>query len=877
MTPAILRARIQAADAELAERFWRGDLIDDLLADRAAVFDELICELWRTALPDAAREQMAIYAVGGYGRGELHPGSDIDLLVLVRRRGQYTRELETFVQSLWDLGCEIGHSVRTVRECRREANSDLTIATALYERRRLTGGDRLDAALTRTMGSSRLWPSKKFFTAKRDEQIARHLAFEDVEYGLEPNIKSSPGGLRDIHTVLWILRRHFGTAHLETLLDKGVLTQQEHDWLVEGKRFLASIRYGLHLLAGRKEDRLQFEHQRELAHRFGYVDTDARRGVERFMQAYYGHVLALREVNDIVLQTLDENIIEGRRRPKVTRLNERFRLRNSNLETTHDAVFSEHPEALIEMFVLMAQRREATGVRASTIRSIRDHLHLIDDSFRSEPRVADLFLQLLRSPYLIVTQLTRMRRYGILGRYLPEFGRIVGQMQHDLFHIYTVDAHTMTVIGNMRRFRYSDSAASFPIAHDCVRRIEKIELLYISGLYHDIGKGRGGDHSTLGAVDARAFCERHGLNAADTDLVCWLVQQHLTMSTIAQRQDIHDPDVVADFAATVESRERLDYLYALTAADITATNPTLWNGWRASLLQHLYGATRSQLQDAVATIDREALIRERRAATIAGLMAAGIGEETLAATLELADDDFHLRYEPEDAATLLSACAAHDLKQGPLVLVRDLLPDQPSAGAANATEVLVHARDQRDLFHACVAALDRTGLTVHRANVLTASDGRCLNAFVVLDDDGDALASDDPRRAALPASVASSIAAFASKSSRPAQIGGGRLPRSLKQMATPTEATLTTKAGASSSRLTVVTTDRPGLLASIGALFASLGIAVQGARITTLGNRVEDVFDVRGTDGRPISDPAAVYEITNTIRQVLDRATRSRG
>jgi [protein-PII] uridylyltransferase len=328
------------------------------------------------------------------------------------------------------------------------------------------------------------------------------------------------------------------------------------------------------------------------------------------MQLYYRHVLALREVNDIVLQTFEETIVQGRRRPRMEAINERFRLRNQYMETTSPDVFARTPSALIEMFVVMANRRDIAGVRASTIREIRDNLHLIDDKFRNDPEVAELFLNLLRAPYTLVSQLTRMRRYGLLSTYLPEFSRIVGQMQHDLFHIYTVDAHTMTVIGNMRKFRYRKSQETYPVAHDCVLSVPKVELLYIAGLYHDIGKGRGGDHSQLGAVDAAQFCERHGLSVEDTDLVCWLVRTHLLMSSTAQRKDINDPDVIADFAREVINRDRLDYLYALTAADITATNPTLWNSWRASLLRQLYQHTRGFLEEG-AERDREAVLAQR--------------------------------------------------------------------------------------------------------------------------------------------------------------------------------------------------------------------------------------------------------------------------
>ena len=866
-----LRQRIGQADEKLAERFWANDDIDQLLAERAALFDTVLAELWATHMPEAAQNQTALYAVGGYGRAELHPGSDIDLLIVVKRRKSWEGELEAFVQSLWDLGCEIGHSVRTVRECRRESASDIQTATAMFERRLLFGAEKITASLDRVMRARRLWPSSKFFVAKREEQVKRHATYDNVEYGLEPNIKASPGGLRDQHTVFWIVRREYGTTETAQLRERGVLTAQEEGWLLEGKRFLSWVRYGLHLIAGRKEDRLQFEYQRELAQRFGYADTDAKRGVEGFMQLYYRHVLALREVNDIVLQRFEETIVQGRRRPRMEAINERFRLRNQYIETTSPEVFPQTPSAMFEMFVIMANRREIAGVRASTIREIRNNLPAIDDEFRRDPQVAKLFLDLLRAPHTLVSQLRRMRRYGLLSAYLPEFGKIVGQMQHDLFHIYTVDAHTMTLIGNLRRFRYRKSEETYPVAHQCVLNVPKIELLYIAGLYHDIGKGRGGDHSELGAVDAAMFCERHGLSETDTDLVCWLVRSHLLMSSTAQRKDIHDPDVIADFAAGVKTHARLDYLYALTAADITATNPTLWNSWRASLLRQLYQHTKHYLE-AGAKRDRDALLAERRSSIakdfVQRIEPAGdtnLATASLPAAMEqLVSEEFCFRYEPAVAADVLWACHTHDLEAGPLIDIREL-PGQLTG--ESVTEVLIYAKDRIGLFRDSVYALLENKLAVYNAFIQSTPDERCLNAFIVLSEDGKSLQKDENQQARVKKSIETALAGTGKHVAPSAR---QRLPRQRQQMITPSKVTLHTAPDAKSSELTIVTADRPGLLARLGELFIEVGIEVCAARINTLGDRVEDYFEIMQADGTPFTDPEQVYVITNTVRQRLD-------
>jgi len=585
------------------------------------------------------------------------------------------------------------------------------------------------------------------------------------------------------------------------------------------------------------------------------------------------------DVNDIVLQSFEETIVQGERRPRMETVNERFQLRNQFIETVSPTVFAEHPAAMFEMFVLMANRRDIAGVRASTIRAIRDNLHRVDDEFRTAPEASALFMELLRAPYTLVTQLTRMRRYGLLSAYLPEFGKIVGQMQHDLFHIYTVDAHTMTLIGNLRRFRYRAAEETYPIAHRCVLDVPRVELLYIAGLYHDIGKGRGGDHSELGAIDAAAFCQRHGLSDTDTDLVCWLVRSHLLMSSTAQRKDIHDPDVVAEFATGVKSIVRLNYLYALTAADITATNPTLWNSWRASLLRQLYQHTRNWL-DAGAQRDRAALLSERRSAIAKALhlrtrdsdaqnLSTDPGPAKLPANVVgLVGEEFCFRYEPEVAADLLAACHKHSLSEGPMIDVRDL-PGQLTG--ERVTEVVIYARDRIALFRDTVAALLQHKLTVYDAFIQTTNDERCLNAYIVLTEDGSSLRDNAELSANVELSLRASLAQNANPPVVPtAPPSRQRLPRQRQQMITPSQVELVTPNGAMTSELSVFTTDRPGLLLRLGELFGEIGVSVRSARINTLGNRVEDYFEIVQDNGEPFTDPEQVYMITNTVRQRLD-------
>ncbi|MFU8815939.1 MAG: [protein-PII] uridylyltransferase [Pseudomonadales bacterium] len=859
-----LRAQIASKDQELAERYWQNADVDALVAERCALFDQIIREIWEEKVPEAHRQDLAIFAVGGYGRGELFPHSDIDLLILARRPKRLRGVITALVHCLIDLNQELGHSVRSVRDCKREAQRDITVATAMFERRQLVGAADLAEQLDRGLTSRRLWPPEAFFKAKRDEQELRHRQYDNVEYGLEPNVKTSPGGLRDLQTAIWVMARKFGTTDLAVLEELGMLTAQERVWLVDGQRFLWWVRFGLHLLAERKEDHLQFQHQRALAQRLGFADTRAKLGVERFMHHYYRHIIALREVNDILLQHFDESILRARERPKIVAVNERFRIRNNYIEITSPDVFQRSPSALLEIFVIMANRRDISGVRADTIRAVRDNLHLIDQGFRHDRANTKLFIDLLKAPYTLVSQLTRMRRYGVLGRYLPEFGEVVGQMQHDLFHIYTVDAHTMAVIRNMRRLHYRSAHQHYPVAAHCVRNLPKVELLYIAGLYHDIGKGRGGDHSQLGAADAEAFCRRHGLSDSDMELVTWLVRQHLLMSSTAQRKDIYDPDVIHAFATEVKSEMRLNYLYALTVADITATNPTLWNSWRASLLRTLYGETRKALRRGLESpLDRQTSIRACQESAMEKLVGRGLAPPQVLALWEVPGDDFFLRHSARQVADVTERMHRHDVSSSPLVLLVDLKGQVSNEGA---TEIVLYTHDQPSLFAASVAALDQLDLSVYDANIHTATNGLCLNTYVVLDDDGSPLSREGGRREEVRQRLTRELA-------DPADYPGvvrRRMPRRLRQLTRPSEVRISNRRGAAHTELAVLASDRPGLLATLGLLFHELGLSVKSARIATLGERVEDVFDIVDDQGKPIRDKERIYLLENTLRQRLD-------
>ncbi len=840
---------IRKAREVLDARFLAGQDIRGLIEGRAWFVDQILRAAWgRFDWNNEA--EIALVAVGGYGRGELHPYSDIDLLILLDNNDQeiFRDAIERFLTLLWDIGLEVGQSVRSVQECAEEARADLTVITNLMESRTIAGPERLRQNMLKVTSPSEMWPSKEFFLAKRNEQATRHSKYNNTEYNLEPNVKGSPGGLRDIQTILWIARRQFGSLNLSAILDQGFLTEGEYSLLVAGQEFIWRVRYGLHMLAGRAEDRLLFDHQRSLAALLGYEDSDAKLAIERFMQKYYRVVMSISELSDLVGQHFAEVILWEGDSGDAVPLNSRFLVRDGYLEVTDDSVFKRRPFAILEIFVLLAQHPDIQGVRAETIRLLRDHRHLIDDDFRSDIRNTSLFIELFKCKEGIHRNLRRMNRYGILGRYLPEFGHIVGQMQHDLFHIYTVDAHTLNVIKYLRKLSKPGVAEKYPLASKLVERLPKPELIYIAGLYHDIAKGRGGDHSELGAVDAQEFCARHKLPAWDTRLVVWLVENHLVMSTTAQRKDLSDPQVINDFAQQVGDETHLDYLYVLTVADINATNPTLWNSWRASLLRQLYTETKRALKRGLENpLGREEQIRQTQRAALDNLVRNGTDPDDAEQLWSQLGDDYFMRHSSIDVAWHTEAIIEHPSDGGPLVLIKETTQREFEGG----TQIFIYAPDQHDFFAVTVAAMDQLNLNIHDARIITSSSQFTLDTYIVLDADGSSIGNDPERTEEIRQGLINALR----NPDDYLTIIQKRVPRQLKHFAFPPQVTIHNDMQRPQTIIEVVAPDRPGLLARIGQLFLDFDLSVQNAKIATLGERVEDVFFVTNADNQPLSDP----------------------
>ncbi|HLD13184.1 MAG TPA: [protein-PII] uridylyltransferase [Burkholderiales bacterium] len=860
----LFRSTLRAGRAALRERFLADRNADYLVHALAELTDALLVRAWtlhREKYP--ARSPMAFIAVGGYGRGELHPHSDIDLLLLTARDdADDTRAFaENLLRFLWDMGLEVGHSVRTLKQCVQESKKDITVATNLMESRLLEGDGALYTKLREQTHSQRLWPSKKFFAAKWKEQIERHRRFDDTAYNLEPNIKEGPGGLRDIQMIAWVTQRHFDTASLHDMVPHGFLSEAEYRTLMRGRHFLWKVRAGLHYLAERHEDRLLFDHQRALAAQFGFHERRGGLAVERFMKQYYRTIKELSLLNEILLQHFQEEILSPSR-ARIKPVNRRFQTRHGFLEVTHPKTFERYPFALLELFLVLQQHADIKGVRAGTIRRVRANLRRINAKFRRDLACRSLFMEILRQPRGVTHELRRMNAYGVLGAYLPAFGRVVGQMQHDLFHVYTVDQHTLFVLRNVRRFSVPKFRHEFPLASELMQRLVKPERLYLAALFHDIAKGRGGDHSTLGEQDAGEFCRQHLLSDYDTRFIQWLVRQHLVMSQTAQRQDITDPDVVQQFAQQVGDQEHLDNLYLLTVADMRGTSPIVWNAWKGRLLSQLHSATTRLLRRGVGEpIDREAHVADLKREALTHLEAGEPPVERVERFWADLDADYFLPYDAESLAwharTLANASAA----ELPLVATRW----SPDLGGS---EFLVYAPDREDLFSVLTAGFDRLNLSIVDARIHSLRNSFALDTFVVLDHAGQAVTD---MRALTQLQQAMRAQLLDPQPGRDPR--GAPLTRALKQFPLETRVHFSPSPKGHLTILEVVAQDRPGLLYQVALALAHCHVNLVAAKVSTYGERAEDVFFVNTRSGQALTDTAQMQCLETEILRRLAPAT----
>jgi len=837
----ICKKAIQLGREKVYEAFSSGATAAQLLQWQTDVTDLVLTHLWQSQGDKFTG--MELIAVGGYGRAELHPHSDIDvgILLSVPATDKQATDLSAWVTQLWDLGLDIGHSVRTVEDCETAAVDDITVITNLMESRLLCGEGELYTQMRNVTAPDNMWPSPAFFDAKMLEQENRHSKFQTNAYRLEPNVKESVGGLRDIQTISWVCQRQFGTRDLNDLVTHELLTQAEFDGLIENLEQLWKIRYLLHHHSAKREDRLLFDHQREIAHAFGYTHDENNQNIEQLMQLFYRGVMELQRLNEIILQGIRGVISGVTASTEPVPINRRFQVRNGFLEVTRDDIFETYPSALLEVFVCFGNTTIAENIRSNTVRLIRSHLHLIDDNFRANPLMRELFLKIFTDPNKLTRKIRMMNRYGVMAAYIPAFDAIVGRMQYDLFHIFTVDEHTISVIRNLRRFALPEYAHELPFCGFVAQQLPRPELLYIAGLFHDIAKGRGGDHSILGAQDADTFCQQHQLTPEATELVRWLVRHHLLMSTTAQRKDISDPEVQIEFASQIGTLNRLNHLYLLTVADIQATNPDLWNSFKESLLQQLYQSTALLLQRGLDNpIDSVDMIWQRQMHTLNLLSDSGLQKAQMESLWERLGEDYFKQYPATEIARHTETILANSSTSGPLVSLHQ-------SESRGSTEILIYAPDSQSLFALITTVLDKLQLDVQSATINSTAEKRALNTFYVLESDGE-LITEATRKEQIKTALQSEL-------SNPHDIpplGEIRPSRQLRHFTIPT--TVEFGDNADHTEVYIVAADRPGILSSISRVFLSAGVVVQAARIGTLGERIEDVFFITDQQNQPLTN-----------------------
>lgn len=858
-----LRWQLKTGEASLLLDWQQRGHASAYLRGRCRLVDQILRRLWQQLKQQPLEtnplnkagpvNELSLIAVGGYGRGELYPASDIDLLVLLpetQTSSATLEEIARFIRELWDTGLAVGHSVRTSAECLQAARNDISIATALLEARWLAGNRQAFQKFRQSYREQ--LDLQVFFKAKYAEQEARHARFDNTAFSLEPNCKESPGGLRDLQVISW-LARAAGLGHRwRDLFRQKLITQEEAQQLERVERFLRRLRIRLHLIAGRLEDRLLFDYQETLAHTWGLRASRSRRAAERLMQRYYRNAKLIRQLNTLLLQNLGVRLFAEYTGSPIY-INPYFQTVRELLDLRDPQLFEQRPQAIFESILLLQQRSELRGMTARSLRALWRARNQIDADFRRQPRHRQLFLALFQQRRGLEQALRLMNRYDLLGRYLPAFGRIVGQMQHDLFHVYTVDQHILQVISNLCHYAQADAATEEPELYRLLQDFERPWLIYIAALFHDIAKGRGGDHSQLGTLEARHFCLQHGVDDEDRELIEFLVAEHLLMSSVAQKQDLSDPQVIHNFARRVLTLRRLNALYLLTVADIRGTSPKIWNSWKARLLDELYQACRHQLLH----LDTPTPGREQRQAAARRLLRrAAADSPQIMAFWQSLDTDYFMRHSAEELAWHAQHLAQTGISQQPKLKAR-------LHAQAEGVQVVVMVPDQALLFARLAGFFSRQGYSIVDARIHTSKDGYALDSFVLLPRLAGTLTRTPPE--ILEQRLLRELTSCPALSA-PAKT---RLSRQLRHFPVTPEVSLHPADQPNLLTLAIVAADRPGLLYSIAIVLARQGYSIHSARIATLGERVEDSFLI----GR---DPLAKMDVTmdspageHTLEQAL--------
>jgi [protein-PII] uridylyltransferase len=833
MTISAWRKELKEQQVKLEELFLKDKNPTSLLKKHTKLIDSLLQKVW---CENGLSEDVSLIAVGGYGRKELFPYSDIDLLILVPEHvsDAQNQAIEEMVGILWDLGLNIGHSVRSMQECIQEAAEDISIQTNLLEARLICGPKATFAnfyiAINQQMNGD------QFLSRKLTEQKNRHAKFNDTAYKLEPNIKESPGGLRDLHVILWIAQSQ-GLGNTWTELEKnGIISSEELTSIKKHERNLNTLRIRLHYLAKRREDRLLFDFQNELAANLGLINTDRKRASEQLMQSYYRSVRFITLINEILIKSFVNTCLPGELDSVI---NDDFIAQNKLLEMASPDLFQVKPSAILECFLLLQQHTELEGFSPVLLRQLQNATNLITKEFRQSAANQRIFLNILKEKNGVHHSISRMNRYGVLGKYIPAFGKIIGQMQHDLFHVYTVDAHTINVLANLRRFSKHELEHEFPLCSEIFVAFEKPYLLYLAAIFHDIAKGRGGDHSALGKVDAKRFCQLHQMPDEDTELVTWLVEMHLQLSKVAQKSDLSDPAIIEQFAKLVKNERRLTALYLLTVADVRGTSPNVWNAWKARLLENLFLETRQILNNQSFSVQEAIKDRQRKAST--KLSKYGLSQSAYTDFWNEVGEAYFSRYSSNEIAWQTRLLIPHVYSEKPIVRAH-------LSREGDGIEVMIYTKNQQDIFARICNFFDRLGYNIGQAKIYTTNHNYALNNFIVLDQ-----STTEISYSGLLKYIEDNLYDKILSTTPLETPIKGRINRQVKHMPIKTEVVFDALPDSKHLMVDIVAGDRPGLLACIAFIFIDSDVIVHNAKINTLGNRAEDTFLISEIDENPLS------------------------
>jgi len=843
----------------LRKGFNQGINVRELVMKRAEHIDILLTSLWKHL---KISDLFSLIAVGGYGRGELHPFSDIDLLVLIEDHcDKYqTEKLSKFITLLWDTGLKIGHATRTLNQCLQLAEEDITVVTNLMESRLLCGNEILFERMKQNTAPDKMWDARKFFKAKIEEQKKRYAKFKGSSYDLEPNVKSSPGGLRDIQLIGWAAERFYYPLSVFQLIKKKVITKKEYYALIKCQLYIWKIRLALHLISGTSEDRLLFDFQKDTAKLMGFKDSKNLLAVEKMMQRYYRSVAIIRNISDILIQSLEDDLPDASVTKKPEKLDDNFQIINHRIDVINSKIFHLQPSHLLEIFYLVAKNENIKGITARTLRSIRAARNKINRKFAKDPINQDLFIRFWHLKHTSSKAMFLMKNSGVLADYLPAFKKISGRMQYDMFHSYTVDEHTLFLLKNLTEFMHDSAKIDYRLCHEIMKKQNKPELIYLAGLFHDIGKGRGGDHSEIGAQEALIFCTQHNMDEQDADTVSWLVANHLLMSLTAQKLDTSDPQVIKNFGDLVGTVQRLELLYILTVADIRATSRSLWNSWKDSLLRELTISTLGYLKNE--QIRQLEPGEDTKNAALKILTASGYKADKIEYYWQHLDESYFMK-NPAKTISWHSQCILDQTKNNLAGASRKVIAIRKRLdGGGN--EIFVYNKDVDDLFATLTATLSQYDLNVQAASIYTDSNGYCYDSFFTLNASGKATISKGTQTRLINA-LEKNIAALDSSDISIQR----RMPRQYKHFDVNTEIVFSNDKFSQYTRLDLVAKDRPGLLALLAQAFKRCELRLHDARITTLGEKVEDTFIISHKDNSPISKSADRKNIENVIKQQL--------